>query len=768
MTTWKECLADAMPADLAREIDVFENQIELKKQGKIDDKVFAETRLRRGAYGQRYDNGQRHDGVEARTLTFPSGDVFKGPDTVWDAPGMMRIKIPYGGLTTEQLDVLADLAEEYSDAICHVTTRQDIQLHYIHIDDTPDLMRRLAAVGITTREACGNSVRNVTACPVSGCCQTEAFDVTPYAKATMRFLLGHPDTQDFGRKLKVSFSGCKEKACGLTGLHDLGFIARSQFVDGVLTRGFEVYVGGGLGAVPYQAKLLYDFVPESEILPVSQAVSRLFARYGEKKNRGRARLKFLVAKLGIEEFRKMVDEERQVLPHDDAWTAFIDDVPNHVDQPLKDGVRLESTAVDPDFQAWRKSNVQAQKQPGYVIATVTLPLGDLTSWQTRQLADVARKYVGENIRATVDQNIVLRWVSEADLPALYEELKSIGLGKPGAGTILDVTSCPGTDTCKLGIASSRGLAAELSERLVAKSQQLDEAVRDLHIKVSGCFNSCGQHHLADLGFYGVSRKIQGTTVPHFRVVLGGQWEQNAGDYGITIGAVPSKRIPDFVDRMTSQYLAEREKQEPFRDYIQRLGKKALKGVVDEFSEVPPYIVDRSLYSDWRDPREFNVSDIGVGECAGEVVSQFEFGMQAAEGLHFEAQIHFEEGQHREADEAAYNAMVEAAKALVRTQLQDVRDDADTVVEEFRGRFHDSGLFHDKYAGGKFAQYLFQRHEEADRRFDAENARLLMEETQLFIEAAHACHARMLEQGQLKSASAIPPLPKLNLPKQARG
>ena len=768
MTTWKERLADEMPADLAREIDVFENQIELKKQGKIDDKVFAETRLRRGAYGQRYDNGQRHDGIEARTLAFPSGDLFKGPDTVWDAPGMMRIKIPYGGLTTEQMDVLADLAEEYSDAICHVTTRQDIQLHYVHIDDTPDLMRRLAAVGITTREACGNSVRNVTACPVSGCCQTEAFDVTPYAKATMRFLLGHPDTQDFGRKLKVAFSGCKDKACGLTGLHDLGFIARSQFVDGVLTRGFEVFVGGGLGAVPYQAKLLYDFVPEGEILPVAQAVSRLFARYGEKKNRGRARLKFLVAKLGIEEFRKMVDQERQVLPHDDAWTAFVDDVPNQVDRPLKDGARLESTVVDPDFQAWRRSNIQAQKQPGYVIATITLPLGDLTSWQMRQLADLARKYVGENIRATVDQNIVLRWVSEADLPALYEELKAIGLGKPGAGTILDVTSCPGTDTCKLGIASSRGLAAEMSERLAAKSQQLDEAVRDLHIKVSGCFNSCGQHHLADLGFYGVSRKIQGTTVPHFRVVLGGQWEKNAGDYGITIGAVPSKRVPDFIDRITSQYLEEREKQEPFRDYIQRLGKKALKGVVDEFSEVPPYIVDRSLYSDWRDPREFNVSDIGVGECAGEVVSQFEFGMQAAEGLHFEAQIHFEEGEHRKADDAAYAAMVEAAKALVRTQLQDVRDDADTVVEEFRDRFYDSGLFHDKYAGGKFAQYLFQRHEETDRRFDAENARLLMEETQLFIEAAHACHARMLEQGQLKSASAIPPLPKLNLPKQAGG
>src|SRR5687767_6508871 len=237
MKTWKDILGDAIPADLGKEIDVFETEIQLRKQGKIDEKVFAETRLRRGAYGQRYDNGQRSDGLKTQTLSYPSGDLTKGPTTIWDAPGMQRIKIPYGGLNPRQLEVLGELAEEYSDGILHVTTRQDIQLHYIHIDETPDLFRRLAAVGITTREACGNTVRNVTGCPLAGVCRGESFDVTPYATATAKFLLGHKDTQNFGRKFKVAFSGCEGEACGLARMHDLGAVARVR--DG--RRGFAVY-----------------------------------------------------------------------------------------------------------------------------------------------------------------------------------------------------------------------------------------------------------------------------------------------------------------------------------------------------------------------------------------------------------------------------------------------------------------------------------------------------------------------------------------------
>src|SRR5712672_1960210 len=303
--TWKEALGKAIPEEMSREIDIFETQIELRKKGKIEEKLFAETRLRRGAYGQRYDNGQRHDGEKTQQLVFPSRDITKGPTTMWDAPGMQRIKVPMGALSAAQLDVLADVAEEYSDRILHVTTRQDFQLHFVHIDDTPDMHRRLASVGITTREACGNTIRNVTACPYAGVCREEAFDVTPYAHAMTYFLLGHDDTQDFGRKVKVAFSGCKDNPCGLTNFHDMGAIARTRVVDGQAKRGFEFYVGGGLGAVPQNALLFDEFLPEEELLPIAQAISRVFARLGERANRARARLKFLVKKLGIDEFKRL-------------------------------------------------------------------------------------------------------------------------------------------------------------------------------------------------------------------------------------------------------------------------------------------------------------------------------------------------------------------------------------------------------------------------------------------------------------------------------
>src|SRR3954470_1587711 len=324
--TWKERLTGQMREDWSREIDVFETQIELRKKGKFEEKMFAETRLRRGIYGQRYDNGQRHDGEKTQELKYPCGDLTKGPVTVFDAPGMMRIKIPYGKMTATQMDALCDLAEEYSDGILHVTTRQDIQLHFVHIEDTPDLMRRLAASGITTREACGNTVRNVTACPLSGVCQTESFDVTPYAHAITFFLLGHDDTQDFGRKFKVAFSGCQDEACGLTNFHDVGAIAKTRVVDGVEKRGFAYYVGGGLGSVPYAAQLFDEFLPEEELLPLTQAIARVFARHGEKANRQRARLKFLVKKLGWDEFKRVVNEERKILRPDPRWTAFLADL----------------------------------------------------------------------------------------------------------------------------------------------------------------------------------------------------------------------------------------------------------------------------------------------------------------------------------------------------------------------------------------------------------------------------------------------------------
>jgi sulfite reductase (ferredoxin) len=753
--TWKQVLGAQIPEAWGREIDVFETQIDLRKRGKIEEKLFAETRLRRGAYGQRYDNGQRSDGEKTQTLAFPSGDITKGPSTMWDAPGMQRIKIPMGKLTTGQLERLAEVAEEYSDGILHVTTRQDIQLHFVHIEDTPDLMRRLAASGITTREACGNTVRNVTACPLSGVCQTESFDVTPYAHAITFFLLGHDDTQDFGRKFKVAFSGCHDQACGLTNFHDVGCIAKTRVVDGQVKRGFAFYVGGGLGAVPYAAQLMDEFLPEEELLPLTQAIARIFSRFGERTNRAKARLKFLVKKLGWDEFKRLVYEERKVLRPDPRWTAFLSDLHATDEKPLRPAGQLPAGANDDkSFAKWARSNVQAQSQPGYSVVIQALPLGDLTADQARALVDIARKYCGDTLRTTVDQNLLLRWVSNADLPAIHAALVAVGLAEAGAGTITDITACPGTDTCKLGISSSRALAAELRRDLVKAGIDQNENARELHIKTSGCFNSCGQHHIADIGYLGVSRAVNGRRVPHFQLVVGGEWTHNGGAYGLAIGAIPSKRVPEFTREITSMFARDRLPGETFQAYTGRIGKKTIRAMVEKLQVMPTYEQDPSSYSDWGDPREYTIDDMGVGECAGEVVPYVEMGLADAEREIFEAQLLMDEGKIGPAAQRGYSAMLLAARALAREKNPNLSTEPEEIAGDFRRFFFDTQLFFDPYAGGKFAQYFFRIHDEKGKAETKEAAHMIIEEAQLFVDAAHQCYTRL--GAQLGAVAIIAP------------
>jgi len=779
---WKARLDGQMSPRLQQEVDAFENEIELRKQGKIEDKIFAETRLRRGVYGQRYDNGQRFDGKQHRQLPYPADHEPKGPGTMWDAPGMQRIKIPYGGLTPDQLEAMADLCEEYSDGIAHVTTRQDFQLHFIHIEDTPTLMRRLAAAGITTREACGNSVRNVTGCPYMGVCPDEPFDVTPYARALSRFLLGHPDAQNFGRKFKPTFSGCEQHACGLAAMHDLGYTAVTRVVDGKLQRGFRFVVGGGLGAVPQQAKVFDEFLPPEEILPVAQAIARVFGKYGEKHNRARARMKFLIQNWGIEKFKQVVMEERAKLPEDPQWTEFLAGIEKEEEQALKppgelpeflkmqpspqplslggrgiNGTPSKSNGHaqhngDERLRRWVKTNIREQKQEGYLCATVALPLGDITANQLRSLADIVRKFTKGTIRLNVEQNMVIRWVTKSDVVDLFNQLDAADLGSPGAGNILDIVACPGTDTCKLGISSSRGLASELRRRLGEKSFELDEAIQNLHIKVSGCFNSCGQHHVADIGFYGVNRMLKGFQVPHFQVVLGGQWEENAGSFGLPVIAIPSKRIPDALDRLSEFYLRTREDKEPFAKFVKRVGKAKMRELLEDLAKTAPeHDTEPSFYSDWRDPREYGTGDIGIGECAGEVVTAYQFAMTEAERLVFEAQIDLEKGAAQKAGETAYGAMLKSAKALVQTQYDDVSNDAKEIVAEFRERYFNTKKFYDPFAGPKFAEFLFHAFERGKQTYTPESAHQLIEEAQLFIEATHACYQRW----RFESAAVAP-------------
>jgi sulfite reductase (ferredoxin) len=567
--------------------------------------------------------------------------------------------------------------------------------------------------------------------------------------------LGHPDTQDFGRKFKIAFSGCQQHPCGLVTMHDMGAVAKTKVIDGKEQRGFALYVGGGLGSVPYKAKLFDEFLPEAELLPIAQAISRVFARLGEKRNRARARLKFLIANIGIEACRKLVLEERQKLLPDPGWTVFLASVREQSEQPLKPGMSLNGHQRPEGFAAWYATNVYKQRQPGYVAATVTLPLGDASADQLRALADIARRFVKDTLRTTVEQNILFRWVSEADLPEFYQAIKAIGLGAADAATIVDVTACPGTDTCKLGIASSRGLARELRSRLGEKSLELDQAVKNLRIKVSGCFNSCGQHHIADIGFYGINRNVNRFQVPHFQVILGGKFHDNAGEYGVAIGAVPSKRIPEAVLSITEFYMRQRRKDELFQEFVTRIGKKAIKDLLEDLTKIPAHEVDRSYYSDWGDPREFTLTDMGVGECAGEVVSQAEFTLAASERELFEAQLLLDSGRSQEAVKGAYDSMVRAAQGLVKDQNPSISEDENQIIGEFTKRFYDTQLFWDKYAGGKFAEYLFKAKEfiGAGAAADTDRAVQLLQEAQLFIDAAHDCHNRM--RGMAQSPLAIP-------------
>jgi len=739
MKEWKKILENKISSEMNEQIDIFETQLELKQMDKVEDQLFAETRLRKGVYGQRYDNGQRHDGNKSQELNFPSGELLKGPETIWDAPGMLRIKIPFGSINPNKMRVLADIAEEYSDGVLHVTTRQDFQYHYIHIEDTPTMMRRLAAVGITTHEACGNVIRNVTACPIAGVCHDESFDVSPYANAMAEFMLDHPDCQDFGRKFKIAFSGCSQHACGIVNMHDLGAIAKIK--DG--KNGFEIYVGGGLGAVAHQAKIMYDFLPQEEILPLMQAVGRVFARLGEKKNRAKARVKFLVAKLGLKEFVKLVEEEKNKMPHDDNWTAYINKLPEWLETPKKQVSQFSNNVKNESYDLWKSKNVQTQRQDGYRVVTIMLPLGDISSHQMRNLADIAAKYVGDTVRTTVEQNLVLRWVNEGDLVDLYNELNQIGLSDPGAGSIVDITACPGTDTCKLGIASSRGLASELREMLSSSQLEMDEVVRNLRIKISGCFNSCGQHHIADIGFYGNSRTFKGYKVPHFQVVLGGEWKNNAGSFGMAIGAIPSKNIPKVLLRLTEHYVENRKrKDQSFQEYYSSQNKSDIKLLLLEFTEIPPYLENPNFYTDWRDPRVFTLGDMGVGECAGEVVSLTEVELQSAERICFEAQIKLDEGSLEEAEEKAYKSMLRGASALIRKEYQDVPSDPDAIVSYFKEHFYDTKLFFDRFAKGKFGKYLINRNENPPKELNIDLVHRKIEESQLFLEAAHACYARL--------------------------
>ncbi len=690
-----------LPPDIREEIDVFETELRRVQAGLIDDKLFTEFRLRHGVYGQRQDRVQ-----------------------------MQRIKIPMGRLTADQLVALADIAEEYAVGVLHVTTRQDFQCHFVDINDTPNLMRRLAAVGITTREACGNVIRNVTCCPDAGVCGDEPFDVTPHAHAMAYFMLRHSDAQNFGRKFKISYSGCEGHACGLGRIHDIGAVARVR--DGV--EGFQVLVGGGLGSLPHQAKVYSEFEPADQMLPLAQAIARVFAQFGEKKNRAKARMKFLIVKQGLDEFRRLVEAERARLPQDPRWEAELRAAVESLhDTPLKPPSDLDlSPGPAPDLVEWLDRNVRPQRQPGYSMVDIFLPLGDITSQQARQLAELSRGFVHDTLRTTVDQNLLLQWISNADLPDLYRGLKSIGLAESGAGRLKDVVACPGTDSCKLGITSSRGLAAHLHKQFANGMSGIAHR-SDLKIKISGCFNSCGQHHIADIGFFGSVQRKKNDTAPVFQLTLGGSTRNNAESYGLALGKIPSQNVDKAIARVSEFYTREKRAGETLSDVVARLGKTRVKEELSEFMVLPSFEEAPEYYKDIRQPWQYKRS-IGVGECAGEVVDQAEFMLEDADRIHFESTLDLEAERFDAASAKAFDACRKAADALLFTKGLWLSDKYDT-VEEFRKHFYESDGFYRPFAEN------FLRTAREGPSNDPERVRLRVEEATLFIEAAQGVYSQ---------------------------
>ncbi len=531
---------------------------------------------------------------------------------------MIRVKIKYGNLTSEQLDVLADIADKYTPKkVGHVTTRQNIQYHYVERQNVPKIIRLLEENDLTTREACGNTVRTVTACPYAGLSAAEAFDVTPYADMVSDFFLRNPLCQNMPRKFKIAFEGCPEDHARIP-IHDLGFVAKMKEVNGKMVRGFQVYVGGGLGSTPRSAILIEDFTPEEFVLATTEAVIRIFDRNGNRKDKARARIKFVVKEWGEEEFKKRVLEERKSVWLTQNGNAWMTKVKLYEEKPpvvtLPKEAPSFSSAETSAYKRWHSTNMFKQKQSGYVSVLVRCPLGDITVDQMKKVAVIAKKYCGGRIRVAISQNLILRWVPEAALPFLYKDLAAAQIAHHSAEKIADITRCPGADTCQIAITHSRGLASALIP-LFNNGLGSEEALQDVKIKISGCFNSCGQHHIADLGFYGMGKRVGDHEVPHYQMLVGGGTKEGSATFGSAVAMIPAKRVPEAVDKILKFYLKEKQSSERFQDFIKRQGIPKFRELVQEFQQIPDYKTAPEYYEDLGDEGKPFKMEVGKGECA---------------------------------------------------------------------------------------------------------------------------------------------------------
>lgn len=612
-----------------KEIIDLEKKIYSFRNGQIDDERFRSLRLARGIYGQ------RQEGVQ-----------------------MIRIKLPYGKVSSEQLKRITEVSDKYSTGRLHITTRQDIQIHYVSLDRTPELWADLAKDDITLREACGNTVRNITASELAGVDIDEPFDVSPYAHGLFQYLLRNPICQEMGRKFKISFSS-SDKDTALSYLHDLGFIPK--IVNG--EKGFKIMLGGGLGSQPHHAELLSEFVPVNQIIPTAEGIIRVFDRHGERAKRLKARLKFLVKELGRDEFLRLVDEEKKALPfhsYEIDTTAF----EGPIAEPL---LAVPSVTIDDveAFEAWKKSNVIAQKQAGYVAIGVKVSLGDFYTDKARVLADLIKNYGANELRFSLRQNIVIRNIKEENLAFFYQELAKLEMVTLGYDTIGDITACPGTDTCNLGIASSTGIAAEL-ERVLATEYPQYANNTGITIKISGCMNACGQHNMAEIGFQGMSINSGKLVAPALQVLLGGGNLGNGqGRFADKVIKIPSRRGPEALRSILNDFEANANGQS-FLSYYDAKGETYFFELLKPLSDVTN--LTEADFVDWGNADNY-VKAIGVGECAGVVIDLVATLLfEAKDKLTFSHEA-LQEGKWSDSIYLTYAGFVNGAKALLLAEGQ---------------------------------------------------------------------------------------------------
>lgn len=592
-----------------RDIDEFVDTLGQFERGAIDAEAWRKFRLVRGTYGQRQDDVQ-----------------------------MLRVKIPQGILSGAQLHALADVADRHSRGFGHITTRQNVQFHFIALPDVELAMRRLAEDGLTTREACGNSVRNITACPFAGVSRDEHFDVTPYAEAMTRFLLRHPLSSRLPRKFKIAFEGCPVDHA-FAGINDLGWMARVRTGNGRHERGFRLTVAGGTATMATSGRVLFEFLPAAEMLNVAEGVIRVFHQLGDYAHKHRNRMKFLIKTLGWDRWRAAFDQQLAEvqregghrLPFDPdqppveeapVWrrtaAPSIADVQVTVARALLHGPGIHpSIAATPAgaaaFEQWREWNARPQQQAGYSVALIRLPLGDVASTQLRVLADLAAAFGDGTVRLTPDQNLFIRWVPDGQLPALFECIAAAGLGRPGASTIADVTSCPGAESCKLAVTQSRGLGQLLTTTL-AERPAIGRDAEQASIKISGCPNGCGQHHVATIGFQGSVRKLEGRAVPQYFVMIGGSSAGDGSTFGRLVAKVPARRTDAVVERLLDLYRAERADSESPEAFFKRLDVARAKALLTDLETLGGETATADDFIDLGEAQAF-VPDVQDGECA---------------------------------------------------------------------------------------------------------------------------------------------------------